>query len=393
MNRTRPSLLLVTIACGCLVALASANPRDLSAQASPKSAVEFLRASAAPADYVLSRFASHKVVLMGEAHWVKHDVDLLANVVSRLPESNVNTFAAEWLPAREQQHIDSLINSREWNQAAAVSILRAAAWPYREYLNVLHEAWAANRRRGPGKPELKVLALGPEPDWRKQLLPLGKTYDSYMAELVIKRIEESPQNRVLVGLGFHHAFTRYLQPDLPGGSRATRFNDRTGNVLWRALGENVFMIVLHHPWYCRSGTMWGRCLPLDGAVDCAAISAGGHPVGFDIANSPFAEMRIEPGVWYSAGYPFLRFDALADGYVWTQPIDSYANATLLPLDVFAPDEKSLGEVLANNPVSDAPAKTRDELAAQWKAHEADLANALVYRHWDSLGDWRGRCPH
>lgn len=329
---------------------------------------------------------------MGEAHWVKHDVDLLAVVVSRLREANVNTFAAEWLPAREQPHIDSLMRSAVWNQSAAVSILRSAAWPYREYLNVLHEAWASNRKNLPRLPELRVIGLGPEPDWRKQLLPLGKTYDSYMADQVIQRIEQSPKNRVLVGLGFHHAFTRYLQPDLPGGARATRFNDRTGNVLLRAYGDDVFMIVLHHPWYCRTGTAWARCLPLDGAIDCAAMAAGSHPAGFDIAKSPFAAIRIEPDVWYSAGYPFLRFDALADGYIWTQPIDNYKNASLLPLDVYAPDEHSLAEVLANNPVSDTQAKTRDELAAQWRAHEAELGNALAYRHWDKLGDWRARCP-
>ncbi|HXV16158.1 MAG TPA: hypothetical protein VD758_05225 [Gemmatimonadaceae bacterium] len=373
---------------GLTIAVANADGAMAQTPASPAA---FLRSASAPADYVLSRFASHRVVLMGEADWVKHDVELLAAVVSRLPDSNVNTFAAEWLPVSKQPQIDSLMSAAEWNETAAVSILRSAAWPFREYLEVLHAAWSANRKRAQDKPQLKVLALGPEQDWRKQLLPLGKTYDSYMAEQVIQRIEQSPGNRVLVGLGFHHAFTRYMQPDLPGASRATRFNDRTGNVLWRAYGEDVFMIVLHHPWYCRSGKEWGRCLPLEGAIDCAAIAAGGRAVGFDIANSPFAGMQISPDVWYATGYPFLRFDALADGYIWTQLIDNYRNATLLPLDLYAPDERALADVLANNPVSDTPARTRDELAAQWKAHEAELGNALPYRHWDTLGDWRSKC--
>ncbi len=212
-----------------------------------------------------------------------------------------------------------------------------------------------------------------------------------MAEQVIKRIDESPQNRVLVGLGFHHAFSRYMQPDLPSGSRATRFNDRTGNVLFRAYGENVFVIVLHHPWYCRAGTDWGRCLPLDGAIDCAAIAAGNRPVGFDIAGSPFADMQIKPGIWYAAGYPYLRFDALADGYVWTKPIESYENASLIPLETYSPDERSLAEALANNPISDVPARTRSELAAQWKAHETEFGKALTYRHWDGLAGWRSGC--
>jgi hypothetical protein len=76
-------------------------------------------------------------VLLGEPHWVKHDVELLATVVPRLLDAQVNTFAAEWLPAREQGRIDALMRSSTWNDAEAMAVLRAAAWPYKEYLAVL----------------------------------------------------------------------------------------------------------------------------------------------------------------------------------------------------------------------------------------------------------------
>lgn len=346
----------------------------------------------APDDYVLSRLATHRVVLLGEPHWVKHDVELLATMVPQLLDANVNTFAAEWLPAREQQKLDELMRSPNWNNAAAVAILRSAAWPYREYLEVLHAAWQANHGRKTGQPELRVIGLGPEINWREQLLPIGKTYDSFMADRIAERLSESAANRVLVALGFHHAFSRYVQPDLPSGQRATRFNDRTGNVLWRLYGEDVFMIVLHHPWYCRTGAAaWGRCLPLGGAIDCAAAAAGERPVGFDIARSPFSASRIEPTVWYGSGYPFLRFDAFADGYIWTRAVERYEGVSLIPLNVYAADERSLAEVLTNNPVSDAPAKTRGDLEAQWAERAVQLKNIVADHHWDMVAGWRDKC--
>jgi hypothetical protein len=374
------------------LAIAAAAPSRLAAQPSSASATDFVRGAPAPSDYVLSRFSAHRVVLLGEPHWVMHDVELLATVVPRLLDAQVNTFAAEWLSAREQGRLDALMRSSTWNDAEAMAVLRAGAWPYKEYLDVLHAAWQANRARSGSQPELRVLGLGPEINWREQLLPIGKTYDSFMAERVAERLNESKVNRVLVALGFHHAFTRYMQPDLPSGPRATRFNDRTGNFLWRMFGEDVFMVILHHPWYCRSGATWGRCLPLGGAIDCAAAAAGGRAVGFDIAACPFAGSHIDSNVWYGAGYPFLRFDALADGYVWTRPVERYEGASLIPLDVYAPDERSLAEVLANNPVSDTPAKTRDDLKAQWAVRAAELKNFVADHHWDMVAGWQDRCP-
>jgi hypothetical protein len=388
------SLAAVTLRRAAAVAaltVAAAGPGRLAAQRGDGSAVDFMRDATAPADYILSRFAAHRVVLLGEPHWVKHDAELLATVVSRLLDAKVNTLAAEWLPAREQRRLDALMRSPNWNDTAAVAILRSGAWPYREYLDVLHAAWQTNRGRGAGQPELRVLGLGPDINWREQLLPPGKTYETFMADRVSERLDESAANRVLIALGFHHAFSRYVQPDLPSGQRATRFNDRTGNVLWRRYGEDVFMIVLHHPWYCRAGAAWGRCLPLDGAIDCAAAAAGGRAVGFDIAASPFAGSRIEPSVWYGLGYPFLRFDAPADGYVWTRPVERYEGVSLIPVDAYAPDERSLAEVLANNPVSDTPARTRDDLKTQWAERAAALKNFVADHHWDMVAGWRERC--
>jgi hypothetical protein len=73
-------------------------------------------------------------------------------------------------------------------------------------------------------------------------------------------------------------------------------------------------------------------------------------------------------------------------------VERYEGVSLIPVDVYAPDERSLGEVLANNPVSDTPAKTRDDLKAQWAVRAAELKNYVADHHWDMVAGWQDRCP-
>jgi hypothetical protein len=46
-----------------------------------------LPATALPAqDYVLEKLARHRIVLLGEGHWIRHDAELVAALVPRLAE-------------------------------------------------------------------------------------------------------------------------------------------------------------------------------------------------------------------------------------------------------------------------------------------------------------------
>ncbi len=172
-----------------------------------------------------------------------------------------------------------------------------------------------------------------------------------MSERVLERLE-ADNGSMVVALGFHHSFTRFLMPDLPEGGRA--------------LGEDVFLSALHHPWQCREsdGRGWTRCLPLAALIDCAA-SALGAPLGFDVWGSPFGALRIDSNVWYGVGSPYLRLDGLVDGYISTTDIGRYEAVDLIPLSEFAPDEVALREVLANNPVTDDAVPTRARLDSLW----------------------------
>jgi hypothetical protein len=332
-----------------------------------------------PLEYVLQTVDRHPVVLLGEAHWTRHDARFVRSLVRPLAERGVG-LAAEFWPASEQEQLDRLLAASEWDAALAMRLMRVAAWPYREYLDILHESWRVSRER-PGS--MRVLGLAPDADWRERKI----SYDGFMADRV--STEVAAGRHVLVYCGIHHAFTRYHQPELDLAGQARSFMDRAGNILRRRFGERVFLVTLHRPVWCGKEP-WSYCLPLDGAIDCVAAGDSG-PVGFDVATSSFADRVIDPSVYYAHGYPRLRLDELTDGIVWLGPIEFYELVELIPLDEYAPDETALAEVVRNNPFSSEPGMTREQLAALWSEEQARRADPLEARGFGHLRGWRGAC--
>jgi hypothetical protein len=265
-----------------------------------------------PVEYVLQKLERHRIVLLGEGHWIRHDAELVAALVPRLAEARV-VLAMETLEAPDQDAIDRRLAAPEWDEAASMRPLHTASWPYREYQEI-------------------------------------------------------------------------LRADLSGHAKA--IVDRAGNILRRRFGEQVFLVTLHKPVWCGKEP-WDYCLPLDGAIDCAAVSLG--PVGFDVAGQPVGDRVVDPAVYYAHGYPSLRLGEMTDGYVWSRPIEKYEDVRLIPLDEFAPDEAALREVAANNPFSDEKEMTRAQIAELWRAEEAKREDPLTSRRWRHLVGWRSLC--
>jgi len=339
----------------------------------------------APAEYVLATARSHRITILGEAHWLRQDVLLVGEIIPLLHQAGVD-LAAEMFPAAEQARIDALLASPEWNEPSANAIMRAADWPYQEYRDLLRAAWAANR--GSGR-RLSLIALGPPPDWRDTLLPHGVTYDAFMADLVGKHVSAEGR-RVVVYCGMHHAFTRYYQAELDNAGRASGYMDRMGNILSRRFGERVFLIALHKPIWCGSPAEPSHCLPFAGRIDCASAEAG-KPVGFDVVGSPFADLPFEPGDYYGYGRPALRFIDYTDGYVWSGAIESFRAVTIIPLHEYAPDAAAFAQVAKEDPFEGEREVSEQRLEAIWAQEVEASRDLLTKRRWQHLAGWRQRC--
>jgi hypothetical protein len=334
--------------------------------------------TAPPEDYVVSKLAEHRVVIVGEPHWLKQDVQLVTAIVPRLRAAGVYVLGYEFLRGSDQAAIDQLVNAETWNEGAALALFRRSSWPYREYVDVVKAVWQTNRGAS-AETRLRLVALGPDPDFREKKID----YEQFGAQKLIDVIgDRGGTARALVYCGFHHGFTRFVQPWLPeGDGKPVAFFDRMGNILRRKLGDTVFLVAMHHPWRCRVDGKWTSCLPLDGALDCAMKEPG----GFDVATSPFAEARLDAKFWYALGTPLMRFVDLTDGYVRLRPLEKFETVTLIPLAEFAPDDAALEEVRQNNPFSS------ENLEEGWAKRAAWLSEPLASRDWAHLREWRSRC--
>lgn len=352
--------------------------RPCVAQQQVPSDAAFVQTAKLPADYILEKVKDHRVVLLGEAHWIRHDPVLVASLVPRLPDAGATALAVEMFRTTDQTLLDRVVTAPEWDESAAMAVMRTAEWPYREYLDIIRAVWQTNHS---GK-KLRLLALGPGSNWRETLLPKGENYDTFMAGIVTQQLASDPKAHILMYAGLNHVFTRYYQPELPRATRVEAFMDRAGNILWRKFGQEVFTVVLHHPWRCYQNGKLARCLPADGQIDCAAANLA-HGIGFDIAKSPFAHSSLT-GFEYALGYPDLRFGDVADGYVWREPLSDYKSVTLIPVADFAPDQPSLDFVSAHSPFSDEKSSTRPELEKQWAEQAEWLRDTQQTRGWASV---------
>jgi len=330
---------------------------------------QYLRMSGKPpADYILSRLANHRIVILGENHWQRNDVELVKRLLPDLRNQGI-VFAAEVFQVERQADIDRLLAASEWDVNLAHDILRSSYWPYVQYREILEVAWKTNRVASKSPP-LRVVAIGPPYDFREKKI----RYDQFMVEHLLSAMP-SKESHALAYVGMHHAFTRYLQIDRREGGRPSEFMDRFGNILWRRFAENVFLIALHKPDWCGPVGEGASvlCVPFGGQIDCAGLAVG-KPTGFDVLESPIAELKFPEASFYASGHPLLRFIDYADGYIWTGPIDEVRLVDLIPLDEWSPEGMTkLGE----------PAK--------WQKRAADLANPYERRSWKSLKGWRTAC--
>ena len=320
-----------------------------------------------PAEYVLSKLADHRIVILGEAHWQLDDVELVKKLLPDLRAKSV-VFALEMFQADRQADIDKLLAAPEWDSKLANDILHSSYWPYVEYREILETAWRVNREASTSPP-LRVVAIGPPYDFREKKI----RYDVFMVDHLLNAM--APESRALAYVGMHHAFTRYLQIDRRENGRPSAFIDRFGNILWRRFAENVFLIALHKPDWCgpvgEGETV--LCPPFSGRIDCAALTVG-KPIGFDILESPIAELKVPDASFYASGHPFVRLIDYADGYIWMGPIDELRLVDRIPLAEWSP------EAIANE----------DEVA-KWQKRVEDLAHPYARPSWKKLQGWRSTC--
>jgi hypothetical protein len=307
-----------------------------------KEAKAYLDANSLPPDdYILHEFKEHDVILLGEAHYDKHDPLFIQHMIPLLHESGIFVLATEFARREDQKLIDSLLTGAEYddNLAREIQFRQYVHFGFEEYVDVFRSAWTLNHNLGSDEKQFRIVAMNNSPVWSfvktkadqdkdeiKRKVWHGETEEDW-AKVVLDEVNNG--EKVLVYCGMHHAFSEYQQPAVNYKTgEFYRFDDsRVGNFLFRAIGKRAITISMHHPWFSESGKPTSA-YAADGYIDALMLELGGKyaPAGFDVTGSPFADLRGETSA-YKYGYDEFTLGMFCDGYIYWKPLSEYEGVT------------------------------------------------------------------
>jgi hypothetical protein len=286
-----------------------------------------------PENYVIDKFKQHDYVILGELHYVKHDVDLILKLIPKLYENGIYNIASEFGAYPTQSLVDSLLSLPYFDRKLAreITFESSAEWAFKEYIDIYEVAWKVNHSTKSDSNKFRIINIAPPfyPCKKEGLDRFGGFhYDRYMAENILKEIASKGQ-KVLIYTGFHHAFTKYNQPvyDFDKDTLYRLENSRMGNVLYDTLKERTFNIYLHSPWVSDNGWDKPSVMPVNGTIDSVMDIFENKPIGFDVINSPFGKLTSSNS-YYAIGYPDFTLDEFCDGYIYQNKFKNYEPITM-----------------------------------------------------------------
>ncbi|UCG50766.1 MAG: hypothetical protein JSW58_11215 [Candidatus Latescibacterota bacterium] len=323
--------------------------------------------SSTPEEYIVAKFANRDIVFIGEFHRIRHDPILVQNVIPLLYENGIYNLGLEFICARDQASVDSLLSASSYNQAEANRVFWNGwpFWGYQEYVDILKAAWLLNHQLPEGSRLFRVIGLDafsdwsgvwkPEdkqaPDFREQVYPEGDR-DEMMAN-VIKREILANGGKALIYSGSNHAFTRfqYAAVDAITGEIIERRSKRMGHRIYREIADRCFFIFLHAPWDAAIGSPDRLVYPADGVID--ALFQNRLPeerrCGFDVVGSPFGRLPGKTSYWSHSSEKF-NLEMFCDGWIYQMPISEYEGVIVIP-DWFneANHEEAIAQIMNPDP--------------------------------------------
>ncbi|MBI1741403.1 MAG: hypothetical protein HY233_13430 [Acidobacteriales bacterium] len=323
-----------------------------------------------PEDYVVGKFVVYDLVFLGEQHLIKHNLELVQNLIPRLYRAGVYNLGIEFGEHAYQAEVDRLITADTYDENLARWLMFKFKpdWGYKEYMDIYRAAWALNHSLPKDSRKFRVVNLGPRIEYRfmkqddriskedaKKIFPDGD-FDEFMAQTILTDFVAKGQ-KALIYSGAHHSFTRYKQSAYDWEARKFLFfvDSRMGNIVYRQVPDKVFTIILHYPWWSRKA-LDDVQYPVGGAIDSVMSAFKDQRVGFDVKGSPFGKLR-DPDTAYSSGYDDFALSTFTDGYIFLGPFREYEGCTVDPEFITA---ENLQEAM-QSPMMRKVGTTREEL--------------------------------
>lgn len=344
------------------------------------------RTAQAPDAYLLDRFGSADVVLLGEDHAVKQSVAFVMNAIPKLYAAGVTNLVMEFGAEEDQAKLDRLVTAPDYDTQAARQLMfnYNVMWSWQDYRDLYRAVWAFNRGLPKGKPPFRIVNMSYVFEWSgftgtrtpetlRQVFPRGMV-DQFRAERIAREVLDKGQ-KALVLTGTLHAFTRFAagQTQSDGDGFCQRTANALGNRLHAAYGTRVTNVMLHQSLPALPGRRDFFEQPGDGAVERIMRLNGNRPVGFDLRGAPMGSIR-DYSYYGICDRDFTLAD-LFDGYIFLAPFRDLRAATP---DAGFVDEANLARAIAQFP--DPDWSPRPANLEQARAHLLDMAKQIDARY-------------
>lgn len=365
----------VLVATVCLAVAASASadaptasPSNVVEPSDPKTMdlvpyADFLKAHArSPTEYVVSKFADHDVVILGEMHEVRENLELVSALIRPLYDVGVRTLCMETIKYAHTRRANRLVTDAVYDEDAATDLFRrngSVVWGFCEYRELLRTIWQLNNSLPTEAPKFRIVGLDNAWDRYEVECASGTSHarsqrlmgsrDLDMATVVEREVLKR-SGKALILVGYAHSFTSFSTP-----SRSPM-----GYLLAQHHGQRVFQICLHQPHPSVSTDNSERESLLPGFIEAVMEVAGGRRLGWDVAGSPFANLR-DPNSVYFAHQADLVLGDLAQGYLFLAPLTQLHRVTWIPGFINQSNFSKANAIALQRGWIDTPFKTPQEL--------------------------------
>ena len=350
-----------------------------------------VRTAQAPDDYLVTKFRSADVVLLGEDHAVRQSVAFVVNAIPKLYAAGVTNLVMEFGAEEDQARLDRLVTAPAYDAEAARQLMfnYNVMWSWQDYRDIYRAVWAFNRSLPKGKPPFRIVNMSYVFDWSgfsgtrtpetlRHVFGRGMV-DQFRAERIAREVLDKRQ-KALVLTGTLHAFTRFAagQTQSDGDGFCQRTANALGNRLHAAYGTRITNVMLHQSLPALPGRRDFFEQPGDGAVERIMRRNANRPAGFDLRGAPMGSIR-DYSYYGICDRDFTLAD-LFDGYIFLAPFKDLRAATPDPAFV---DAANLERAIAQFPDPDwtpRPANLEDV-----RAHLLNMAKQIDARY-ASLAD-------
>lgn len=347
---------------------------SITGQAYTPEMLAYIRNKAiSPQAYVIEKFKTYDVILLGEHHLVKQNLQFVTQLIPELYRNGIYAIGMEF-GAQEDQHVlDSLVLAPAYDEQTARQIMfnYNVTWGYQEYIDVYKAAWKFNHTLPANARKFRILNLSYVFQWKdfdrkrnqasmSKVFPKG-TVDKYRAQVIEREVLKS-DDKILALVGTPHAYTRYGSPFYSFNADGFCAFDKNwlGNRLYARHTDKVFNILLHQPFMKEVDGQYLWVSPAKGSIEAIMAQNQHKQVGFDLLRAPLGKLSDDSQ--HAMCYPDFTLDQFFDGYIYLAPLKKLEGCT--PIDDFV-NEKNIQHAIEQFPDPEwhAPVTNLEEMRA------------------------------